>query len=107
MARGFAKFFYQSPAWRKCREAYIEKRKAIDGGMCEVCHDDFGYIVHHKVALTSANISDPDIALSYKNLSYECKRCHDKHEGHGVREKEFAIVLFDGNGNPIPPTKKP
>lgn len=35
MAREFAKKFYNSKAWRKCRTTYIEHRVAIDGGMCE------------------------------------------------------------------------
>ena len=35
MAREFAKKFYNSKAWRKCRATYIEHRVAVDGGMCE------------------------------------------------------------------------
>ena len=37
MAKEFAKGFYNSKQWKKCREAYIAHRKAIDGGMCETC----------------------------------------------------------------------
>ena len=52
MAREFAKWFYDSSAWRKCRASYISKRQGIDGGMCERCRERPGYIVHHKTAIT-------------------------------------------------------
>ena len=104
MAKGWAKKFYNSKAWKDCRAAYISKRTLIDGGMCEKCHEFAGYIVHHKIALTVSNVKDPDIALNPCNLAYECKRCHDMEEGHyldsiGV-SKPYAI--FDASGNMIP-----
>ena len=65
MAREFAKSFYNSAAWKKCRLAYIAYRKRVDGGMCESCHEVAGYIVHHKTELTPENINNPDIALGF------------------------------------------
>ena len=65
MAKEFAKAFYNSKRWKDCRRAYIAKRIAIDGGMCETCHEVPGYIVHHKIELTPDNINDPDIALGF------------------------------------------
>lgn len=56
MAQEFARKFYDSTAWRKCRGAYIQHRMAVDGGMCETCHERPGYIVHHKKMLTALNI---------------------------------------------------
>lgn len=96
----FAKKFYNSTAWKKCRASYIASRRMIDGGLCEACHQRAGYIVHHKTALTPANISDPDIALSHSNLAYVCKPCHDEEEGHFVQRKE-TLCMFDMNGQPI------
>lgn len=104
MAKEFAKIFYKSPEWRKCRESYIAKRKAIDGGMCETCHERLGYYVHHKVLLTPDNITDPMVTLNHDLLEYACKHCHDRKEGHFLdggerKEKRF---LFDESGQPIP-----
>lgn len=78
MAKEFAKAFYNSKRWKKCREAYIAYRCAVDGGMCESCHEVPGYIVHHKIELNPENINDPDIALSFSNLKYDCHVCHQK-----------------------------
>lgn len=107
MAKEFAKAFYKSREWRKCRESYIAKRIAADGGMCEICHERLGYYVHHKVLLTPENITDPTIALNHDMLEYACKYCHDREEGHFLdkgkaEEKRF---IFDGEGNPIPRRK--
>lgn len=102
----FAKKFYTSKAWRKCRKAYISKRIMIDGGMCEVCGERLGYIVHHKTMLTPDNISDIEITLSFDNLQYVCRQCHDEFEGHGVNVKDKNAISFDNDGQPIlPPVK--
>lgn len=101
MAKDWAKQFYKSDAWKLCRAGYIAERKAVDGGMCEACHERLGYIVHHKVILNQQNIQDPEIALNWNNLSYECKRCHDQHEGHGVNCSALPVCEFDFDGNPI------
>ena len=103
MAKEFAKAFYNSKVWKRCRNSYIAKRRRIDGGLCEVCHEKVGYMVHHKVTLTPENINDPDITLNHDLLSYECKDCHDEHEGHGIRKKGAGLlVMFDENGQPVP-----
>lgn len=103
MAKEFAKAFYKSKAWESCRRAYIRDRIRIDGGMCEVCQINLGYIVHHKVGLTPDNINNPEISLSWNNLRWECKDCHDKEEGHGVKnQKAGLLVTFDSSGQPVP-----
>ena len=105
----WAKTFYKSKAWLKCRNAYIRKRVGIDGGICEECHDNVGYIVHHRLALTKENISDPEIALNEANLEYVCKTCHDEFDGHGVGRRPHKlppIVLFDDSGMPIAFTRE-
>ena len=79
------KQFYSSMPWRRAREAYKAYRKALDGGMCEVCHCELGKIVHHKVWLNDDNCNDPDISLNPKNFMYECQTCHNKE-----RDPRFA-----------------
>ena len=103
MAKVWAKSFYKSKAWQRCRESYIAERIMIDGGLCEVCHNNLGYIVHHRTHLTPDNINNPEIALKHDNLSYECKECHDKHEGHGIGNKGMRLlVIFNADGQPVP-----
>ena len=104
MAKPWAKAFYKSKAWEACRTAYIALRKKIDGGVCEVCHDALGYIVHHITPLTPQNINNPNVTLNFDNLRYDCKACHDREEAHAfVREKKLKCA-FDENGQPLPPS---
>ena len=99
----WARKFYRSAAWHKCREAYIRKRVNIDGGICEECRDNLGYIVHHKTPLTELTINDPEISLNEENLEFVCKPCHDEFEGHGIGHAHDLkpIVIFDPSGMPI------
>lgn len=72
------KQFYRTQAWRRARQAYIDQRLAIDGGICEVCQQEPGLIVHHKVWLDDTNCNDPTISLNPDNFRYECQTCHNK-----------------------------
>lgn len=72
------KEFYLSQPWRRARLGYISHRKAIDGGLCEVCQDELGKIVHHKIWLDDINCNDPEISLNPNNFRYECQTCHNK-----------------------------
>ena len=101
MAKEFAKSFYDSAAWKKCRAAYIAERIIIDGGLCEKCHLQPGFIVHHKIMLTPDNINNPDITLNHANLAYECKECHDREEAHAFIKHSCLLVCFDDNGDVI------
>lgn len=91
---GAQKQFYKSRAWRRARAAYIEHRISIDGGMCEVCHERPGKIVHHKdVWLNDSNCNDPDIALCFNNFRYDCQTCHNKEQDpskHSSRRVEYT-----------------
>ena len=98
MARDFAKSFYKSAAWQKCRDGFIAYRRSIDGGICQRCHDAPGYIVHHKIYLSPANLRDPQIALSFDNLEYVCLSCHST-EHMGGRP---LLCRFDKDGRPLP-----
>lgn len=101
MAKEFAKAFYKTKAWRKCRAGYIAERMLVDGGTCEVCHENPGYILHHKILLTQDNIDNPNVSLNWNNLKWECKNCHDKEEGHGVNNRLELLVTFDAAGQPV------
>lgn len=98
----FAKKFYKSAAWKKCRAAYIKHRIMVDGGLCEVCREKLGYIVHHKERLTPENIHNPKITLSFDKLQYDCKDCHDREEAHPFIADKEVKCQFDESGNPIP-----
>lgn len=107
MAKDFAEAFYKSKRWRSCRAAFISTRIQIDGGACQRCGIHAGYIVHHKVLLTAANINDPTVSLNADNLEYLCKACHDLEPGHFVdsagNRKNKSGCAFDDDGQPIPP----
>lgn len=93
MARDFAKAFYNSAAWRKCRDAFFKARF----GLCERC-GLAGLIVHHKVKLTPHNINDPEVALNWANLELLCHDCHNR--AHGGASTAVGVG-FDENGNVI------
>lgn len=99
MAKDFALAFYHSRRWQECRKAFIKERVALDGGVCQRCHEELGYIVHHKIHLTPGNIQEPSVALSHNNLEYVCKRCHD--EEHFFPESKHLLCGFDEKGRPI------
>ncbi len=86
----FAKAFYKSKEWERCRAGYIK----YVGGLCERClsRGDIvpGLIVHHKCYLTPENITDPATTLSYDNLELLCLDCHNK-EHITKREQRYEI----------------
>lgn len=87
--------FYQSPAWVRCRKAYIQSKD----GLCERCKEKgiitAGRIVHHKIALTLENFTDPKIAYDFGNLMLLCQSCHEEiHRG----KKRYT---FDDDGNVV------
>ncbi len=78
----------------------------IDGGMCEKCREQLGYIVHHKIRLTAKNINNPNITLNLKNLAYLCKTCHDEDEAHPFVKHSKPMCGFDAEGQPLPPVSE-
>ena len=100
-AQGWAKAFYRSKRWLKCRDAYRKDRMLADGGLCEECHDRPGCIVHHREPLTQETITNPEISLNHRNLEYVCKDCHDRFEGHGIGGGSRPLCRFGGGGQPI------
>ena len=104
MAKDFAKAFYDSREWKECRSAYIGERILIDGGRCELCHKDKGYIIHHKVELNEDNIKDPAVALGSSNLMYVCHDCHNFIHSSRGKGANFARkpARFDASGQIVP-----
>jgi len=81
MAREFAKAFYKSKDWERCRADYIRSV----GGLCERCLKrglyNPGIIVHHKTYINPDNINDPRILTDFNNLELLCRQCHaDEHK---------------------------
>ena len=98
MAREFAISFYNSKAWKKCREAY----KQSVNGLCERCLVNGKYVpgdeVHHKIYLTPENINNPDVTLNWDNLILLCASCHSK-EHNDKFSPLREDVMFDENGD--------
>lgn len=91
------KKFYDSKAWKTCREYYISKRILEDGGLCEICKESPGVICDHIIELDEVNVNDPKISLSHDNIQLLCIECHNKK----TFTKDRRIIIFDDNGNPI------
>ena len=94
----YARKFYKSKAWQKCRASFIGKRRSIDGGLCEHCGCKQGYIVDHIEEITPDNINNIEITLNHENLQYLCLECHNTK----TFKKNFAIrenLYFDEFGN--------
>ena len=87
MAKEYAKAFYNSAAWIKCKNSYI---KSVHG-LCERCGEP-GYIVHHKKYITPKNINDPSITLNHDNLEYLCQKCHNE-EHERFKKKKFSLIF--------------
>lgn len=96
MAREFSRAFYNSAAWKSCREAYKRSR----GGLCEDCLERGlitpGDEVHHVIELTPDNIGNPAVTLNWSNLRLLCKDCHAKrHTKRRYRiDKVTGAVIF-------------
>lgn len=56
--------------------------------------------MHHIEELDPSNIDDPEIVYGDDNLELVCRRCH------GAEHSDERIMLFDENGQPIPPPVK-
>ena len=98
MAKEWAKKFYNSIEWQKCRDSYIKSLALVNGSTCERCGRE-GYIVHHKKWLNPNNINDPDVTLNFNNLEYLCRECHNKeHDCCSKKNVTREDVVFNEFG---------
>ena len=94
MAKEWAKAFYNSPAWKKCRWTFMDTKHWT----CERCSNP-AQITHHKEYLTPLNINNPKVTLSWSNLEALCQDCHNKeHEVWGGKCSDIdnEIKFIDG-----------
>lgn len=89
----YAKQFYSSQPWQKCRNAY---KKSV-GGLCEDCLARgiyrAGDIVHHIEHITPDNINDPSITLNWDNLKLVCMQCHAE-EHKQIANRRYTVDEF-------------
>lgn len=104
MATEWASQFYGSTHWKKCRSGFISYKR----GLCERCLAKGivkpGRHVHHKIRLTAANITNPDVTLNWNNLELLCEECHEEehsashtHQSHGRRYSVGADGKIETN----------
>ena len=67
------KAFYNSEAWKKCRESYLKKQCYI----CERCGAP-AVCVHHKIRVNASTLQKPEVLLNFDNLVALCFACHQK-----------------------------
>jgi 5-methylcytosine-specific restriction enzyme A len=101
MAKDYAKKFYNSKAWKKCRESYIPKVF----GLCEHCGEP-GYILDHIKEITPDNITNPNITLNHDNLQFLCLECHNT-KTFGKDRPIIDGLKFDENGDLVQILPKP
>lgn len=95
MAQEYAKRFYKSTAWQRCRQGFIVSKF----GLCEKCKQP-GSIVHHKKHITPDNINDPSVTLHWDNLMLLCTDCHNTI--HGQHRPTRDDLEFDETGQVVP-----
>lgn len=92
MPKPFAREFYNSVRWKRCREDY----KAYRNYLCERCLLEGkltpGEIVHHKIHLTPGNIDDDSIALNFENLELLCRDHHMKEHNDEINSSRRRQV---------------
>lgn len=85
------KWFYNSQAWIKCRNGYMQSQHYV----CERC-GGIATICHHKTYLNNENVHDPNISLNWDLLEALCHTCHGVEHGGGIIQEGLT---FDAQGN--------
>ena len=96
MAKEYAKEFYKSTKWLRCKNAFLASKNYE----CERC-GALAVVVHHRKYITPENISDPNITLNWDNLQALCLDCHNEVHGRGSRKVIADGLMFDKNGNVV------
>lgn len=96
--RSVPEAFYQSAAWKHCRDTYLQLHP-----LCEDCLLAGKYVpaehVHHLIWLNENNYTDPEISLNHKNLRALCIAHHNKIHYSTRAPKRWAV---DENGHVTP-----
>ena len=86
--------FYNSKAWIRCKETYLERVNHL----CERCLAkgiyEPAYFVHHKKYLTDENFGDQALMFGFDNLEALCFACHN--EEHGTVKNQRRWKFIDG-----------
>jgi 5-methylcytosine-specific restriction endonuclease McrA len=88
------KQLYKTSRWRKVRQLVIARQ----GGICNRCDKPIEEI-HHIIALTEENFTDPIIAYSLENLEGLCHDCHNQETNPSVSVRDD--IGFDKDGNVV------
>ena len=92
MARAIDRSFYESPEWRRCKEAYLSKVNHL----CERCLEKGIYtpakIVHHKTFLTQENYGDAALMFGFDNLMAVCQSCHNDIHGKTQTQRRWKFT---------------
>ena len=90
--RKTAQTFYNSKAWKRCKEAYLSKANHL----CEICLEQGKYtpadIVHHKIFLTDENFGDAALMFGFDNLQAVCIEHHNDIHGKTKTKRRWAFV---------------
>ena len=96
MAKAWAKRFYASKAWKRCRQEVLRR----DLYTCAYCYGR-AEEVHHIQELAPDNINDPTIALNPDNLISLSHDCHTN-VTKGYTGDITEGYIFSDDGNVIP-----
>ena len=92
LSRKTAIQFYNSKAWLRCKETYLESKNHL----CERCLAkgiyEPAYIVHHKIYLTDENYGDQALMFGFDNLECLCLACHNDEHGKGKTARRWKFV---------------
>ena len=92
MAKEYAKAFYKSKAWQRCRESYMSHC----GRLCEICYSKGilkpAEIVHHKIYISPENIGNPNITLNFDNLQAVCRECHADIHKYYEKDRRYIVT---------------
>lgn len=101
MAKEWAKWFYNSDAWKSTRKAVL----LACGYTCELC-GGHAEEVHHEIELTPENIRNPAVTLNPQLLHPLCGSCHKlvtKRQKQKRKADCDSGYCFDADGNLTPP----
>lgn len=84
--------FYNSKAWIRCKETYLERVNHL----CERCLTKGLYepakIVHHRVHLTDENYGNAELMFGFDNLEALCLAHHNEEHFGKKRERRWTFV---------------